>query len=400
MSIRIDNTTGAIILSQFGALRTCACCPDDTVPDSYTKVFKCCDYCEYAWIPTSVADTFGVGTYKVGGQCFFGPGEEVSRAEAEATGKPIYDSGITHTTESCVLGVSPVSPQPEGCPSCGNCCINAYVSKGCFQGAPANSRPSVCCNWGKQYVLQVTQASVFYETEIGEQPLTFSSPGTCQGCTIATRAPVVYNDCTYQRLTTCRVRRNCPGSLQQLTNTRVRTGCQPSSGVGGPCSNGNNPVIPAEAACPMPGPPCDRSSYYADDSFLCPFGDPESPSQQNECPAVVINESEYCSRNCFGGSSESRVENRSYWNQFCCSPGLLDQSCDNCSREACRRYQCTMRYYVISINVTEWSVIVEDETDCNANATCIQYNDNQCVENPLFPPPDECSEAMGCLELV
>jgi hypothetical protein len=396
------TSAGRLLTTAGGRLRTCTCCTEG----NYRRIFECCASCRFVFVPSAYLDLLGgewAGTLLIAGKCYSGP-EAIDRTreeiEAEFPDAQIFDAAdIDDSPLDCAAARA-----SSFCPPCLDCCITAYVAKKCFQGFAPAERPSVCCNWGRQFTLSwtrtvVDQVNYIYDRASGVI-------GLCT-CSIPPGVGVVTNE-DYFITRSCRVRRDGEGSecLGTCTYTTLISNCSgvgcttPSfwaecGGITGtrsvPCTP-LDPIIPGDVACQTLGP-CNEYQQTRVPGFPFCFacgGETFRP----DCDEAIIDSDYTCARNCFGGVRETRGQTRRFFTDFCY--GRDCPLCGGCGKCECvEQYQCQMERSETRIDIAEWSVTIEDETGCEVDP-CSEYNGGSDCPPAVTAPDDECSEEGGC----
>lgn len=379
MTIHVDHT-GKLLLDAGGRLRTCDCCVEDDV-DEYRLVANCCNQCEGVYIKASIIDAcpFPGSVKRVNGRCYRGNGPIVTRAEAEATGRPVI-SDPADVECNATIGTDCTGAQVSGeCPPCSECCLQVYLSKECFVNPPDNTRTSVCCNWGRQALLVVTFDEVNQGGSIDANQV------LVEGCTCTMPPLVAGLDRSFTRVTQCRLRRRCPANLgcDALLSTFVQTGYDAGTGDAG-C---NCTTLPNDTRCLGN---CSSGGNVTSEAVRC---GPVVECQFASCREFETYTSQQCARNCFSGSSELVNESRRYWTVFCpCEENAQFPGCTTPPFWPCGEFQCTLREYTTLIQRSEWSIIIEDQDGCDADNVCQQYNGGCLEVDGLGPVDDICSE--------
>ncbi len=381
-----------------GRLRTCTCCTEG----NYRRIFECCASCRFVFVPSAYLDLLGgewAGTLLIAGKCYSGP-EAIDRTreqiEADFPDAQIFDaSDIEESPLDCAAARA-----SSFCPACNECCLTGYVSRQCFQGFQNPDRPSVCCNWGRQWTLAWTQTRLFQV----QQFFGNVTNDTC-GCFWESPPPIQTDECFTSQA--CRVRRNGEGAACEANCTATLlyatcsgNDCAPGcdtwaecTGCGGTLPGDITSIIPSEVSC------SDSASFGGCNVFEqtrvpCPFICPAGEGLGQDCDQKIIDNSYSCVRNCFGGTKEVRGEEREFFCQFC-----RESDCPLCGgvgRCPCtQELQCQMFKSTTSIVISEWTVTVEDDTGCEVDP-CSEYNGGSDCPPAVTTPDDECSEEGGC----
>jgi hypothetical protein len=401
------TTAGKLLLLSSGGLRVCTCC--DNSGTTYRRIFDCCAQCKFVWVPSAYLDLLGgewVGTLLINGKCYSDP-DSILRTrpqiEAEFPGTLIFDDGISNSPLNC-----PDARTSGFCPACQQCCIAAYVSRGCFVGAPASlppSRTSVCCNWGRQATISYTRTRISQRNVIYDY---FNGTTTLCGCNFPPGSGVeTYDDFT--EAGACRIRRNGSGNscANGCTYTTLFAYCQgvgcnhngnyPGGGCQGTSTNCNRNVIPSIGEC-SPSLGCNRFEQVrtpgADCFRECP-PNPQGPDPfAPDCDEYKSDFSSQCSRNCFSGLTQVQHEQRYFFTDYCYNS--FCELCGGCRRCPCaEQYQCQMYETQAIYDVLEWSVTVEDTELCDSDP-CTEYNGGSNCPPQIQEPPDQCNMIGGC----
>lgn len=409
MSIRIDSA-GKVLLTGAGRVRTCTCC--DNSGTLYRRIFDCCASCRFVWVPSAYLDTLGAewnGTLLIAGKCYSGPETaEYTREEIEQTwpDTDIYDTGFDDSELGCAAARA-----ADFCPECQDCCITGYVSRVCFTGVQPPDRPSVCCNWGRQFLLTFTQTVINETTYIYDTLNGTLGPGPC-ACNYPPGLGVVTTT-SYTRGGSCRVRRECDPehpqygcTLTTLSEFCTGTGCPPGAdeylacgGITGtrtvnPCNFDD--LIPVAVSCGETEDDCYRFEQIRQpgdgNCFECGT-EPLRP----DCDIRIDDVQRTCSRNCFGGIKDFQAQARFFFTSFC--RGQDCPLCGGCGKCPCvEAYQCQMHTSEFSVDIAEWSVTVEDTEGCEIDP-CTEYNGQSDCPPQVSPPGNQCSEEGGCPDI-
>lgn len=397
MALKLSST-GKLLLTAGGRLKTCTCCGDPT--RLYRRIFDCCARCRFVWVPSAYLDALGGewnGTLLINGKCYGAPDVgELTREQIETTypGTIIFeeDSITSSSTLNCADARA-----AEVCPACQECCITGYPGRRCFTGVqPADpERTSVCCNWGRQVTISWTVTRIIQSNEF-LQPVevSFDACTTRPGVGVVTSEDKVISG-------SCRIRRNGDGAAceNDCTYTRLFSfcsgiGCVPGeanyyecggpSGVftSGSCQVG--PILPGEVACDLP---CEEYINFDVECASVAF---------QECPGKRVNSSYSCLRDCFGGIRQSLSEERNFhciWLPLT-PPGFCPDTFPGYCQ--CRELlQCKLSSTSTTFILAEWSVTIEDTEGCEVDP-CTEYNGSSDCPPLLTPPADICSDIGGC----
>jgi hypothetical protein len=399
MPLKISST-GKLLLTQGGRLKTCECCDPD--PErTFFRVLDCCAACNFIFVPSEFFDSLGGewnGTIKVNGRCW----SNVEAIERTRDQIETMFPGAVIITETAGIDVTPddctTARANLFCPPCRSCCTRGFVGRKCYSGSgPFNPDfNSVCCNWGRQYVVSyvVTRYNATFEFE---QPFEvfFESCATQAGAGL-----VVTEDVT--KAGACRVRRNGVGTDCENDCTRDRifaycqgVGCAPGeenyvncAGVDGFASNApcEGPVLPGEAVCPS-SQECDE--FEATTTTAC-------NAFCQECTSGTFNSEYSCIQNCFGGRRFFEARSREYHCIWCAlePPASCPETFPGyCS---CReKFQCKLSRTATSVFIAEWEVSVESTEGCEIDP-CFDYNGGSNCPPGVTTPEEQCMHAGGC----
>jgi hypothetical protein len=398
MSIKIDSA-GKVLLTGAGRVRVCTCC--DNTATLYRRIFDCCASCRFVWVPSAYLDSLGGewnGTLLIAGKCYSGPeATTYTREEIEATwpDTDIFDSGFDDSELGCAAARA-----AEFCPPCEECCLTGYVSRQCFVGFQNPERPSVCCNWGRQWTLAWTQTRILQVQTLAG----YGGNGVCD-CFIVAPLPIQTDECVTSQA--CRVRRNGEGSACETNCTATLlyafcTGndCAPGcdtwaecAGCAGTLPGSISAIIPGEVSCGDAGS-FGGCNVFEQTRVPCPFICPVGEGLGQDCDQKIIDTAYNCVRDCFGGTREIRSEEREFHCQFC-----RESQCDVCGgvgRCPCtQELQCQLFKSTTSIDISEWTVTVDDTTGCEVDP-CADYNGGSDCPPAFVQPDDACGEEGGC----
>lgn len=400
MALRLSST-GKLLLTAGGRLKTCSCCGDPT--RLYRRVFDCCATCRFVWVPSAYLDSLGgewAGTLLIGGKCYGNPDTiALTREEVETDfpGTLIFEESAI--TSSSTLDCA-AARAASVCPACQECCLTGYVSRQCFQGFQNPDRPSVCCNWGRQWTFAWTQTRLFQvQTFQG-----YGGNGTCD-CFVVAPLPIQIDECTTSQA--CRVRRDGEGAACETNCTATLlyafcsgNDCVPGcntwtecAGCAGTLPGSISPIIPSEVSCGDAGS-FGGCNVFQQTRVPCPFICPVGEGLGQDCDEKIIDTAYTCARNCFGGIREIRSEEREFHCQFC-----RESQCDVCGgvgRCPCtQELQCKLFKSTTSVEISEWTVTVDDSTGCEVDP-CTEYNEGSDCPPAFTPPEDVCGEEGGC----
>lgn len=398
------TSAGRLLLTAGGRVKTCTCCDDSGA--LYRAIYECCASCRFVFVPSAYLDSLGGewnGVLLIAGKCYSNPaGTELTREQIETT----YPEALIF--EAADIDESPLdcaaARASSFCPACRDCCLTGYIGRKCFQGVQPEDRPSVCCNWGRQFTLSWTrtvidQTNYIYDTLNG-------TSGTCS-CSYPPGAGVVTSEDFFEQRS-CRVRRDGVGTGCENTATYTTlisscsgTGCTLPS-TWGECGGSTGTrsiaypaladIVPGQVSCGEASDPCttfEQVRTPGEPCFEC-----GSDVIRPDCDQAIFDTDYVCLRNCFGGIRESRSQARYFFTQFC--RGQDCPLCGGCGKCPCvEEYQCQMHTSATRVEIAEWSVTVEDTEGCEVDP-CSEYNGGSDCPPAITPPADECSEEGGC----
>lgn len=416
---------GKVLITAGGKVKICQCCSDD--PEVlYREHRNCCNQCKSVYFREDVLTGCAGGPggldtiLKWRGKCYipYAPGDLLTQAEAEATGRPVVldNAEVTCTAyESCAAAQS-----ASVCPICSECCLRWYPSKACLVGdIPSNPQNSVCCNLGRQAKFISTCTFINYSGRTGN----WISDET--GCHFTEPSWVITVNTSTTETTECRWRATCPvftPCIAMTLNTRNTNGvispADCSFSPSGACTN--RAVIPSSRSfCNATRPDSCLPFTCTGDATL--YQDPDGGNLCNPanldcgspgcagcnldaypCYSREVRYSWSCYRSCRSGnwSSSTNTVERPYFQGWYC-PG------HPCEAQIIGVCQESLNSLVFS--ACEWEFIVEDEEGCLSDNVCFAYNgecleategligdlDEICSDPECEPPPGDDDEMMA-----